>query len=215
MRKPIAALALFAGGLVVLLAALGRLPSSERPGGPLSSGPVPIRIDGRFDDWAAIKSYTDPAGDTHDTDHKQRDDRPAHVEHPDVDLLEYKVAHDGEHLYFYFRSRGVIGRTQRAAPGREAGRYYVVVTIDVDRNDETGYWIHEGGYYPTSPGRCRCGAFSRTSGASRSSARGACWTCRCRWKPAANWRPAAPGPRTRVSRSTATSLRPSALSGVL
>ena len=151
MRKPIAALAVFTGGIVAALAAMGTLPSSEKPGGP-NSGAPPIRIDGRFDDWAAVKSYTDPAGDTHDTDHKERDDRPALVEHPDVDLLEYKVAHDGEHLYFYFRSRGIIGRTQRAAPGQEAGRYYVVVTIDVDRRDETGYWIHEGGYYPTSPG---------------------------------------------------------------
>jgi hypothetical protein len=33
-----------------------------------------------------------------------------------------------------------------------AGRYYVIVTIDVDNDDSTGYWLHEGGYYPTSPG---------------------------------------------------------------
>lgn len=113
---------------------------------------TPIAIDGRFDDWAAVRSSTDPEGDTHDTDHGGRSDNPARVEHPDVDLLEYKVSHDNERLYFYFRARGVIGRTQRAADGREAGRYYVIVTIDVDDNDETGYWVHEGGYYPTSRG---------------------------------------------------------------
>jgi hypothetical protein len=28
----------------------------------------------------------------------------------------------------------------------------VIVTIDVDNNDTTGYWLHEGGYYPTSTG---------------------------------------------------------------
>ncbi len=155
MRTPIAALAILAGGLVTLLPTPSAdLRSDEPP--PQAGGPTAIAIDGRFDDWAAIKSYTDPAGDTHDTDHKLPGDRPAAVEHPDVDLLEYKVAHDREHLYFYFRSRGTIGRTQRAAPrgeaSREAGRYYVVVTIDVDQNDKTGYWIHEGGYYPTSPG---------------------------------------------------------------
>ena len=28
----------------------------------------------------------------------------------------------------------------------------MIVTIDVDDNDETGYWLNEGGYYPTSVG---------------------------------------------------------------
>jgi hypothetical protein len=46
----------------------------------------------------------------------------------------------------------VIGRTQKAAGEKKAGRYYALVTIDVDNNDDTGYGIHEGGYYPTSRG---------------------------------------------------------------
>jgi len=112
----------------------------------------PIVIDGSFDDWRDVKSYTDPAGDTHDVTHKEQHDTPAVVEHPDADLLEYKVAHDDKTLYFYFRAAGEIGRTQRRGPGREAGRYYVITTIDVDDDDETGYWISEGGYFPTSPG---------------------------------------------------------------
>ena len=110
-----------------------------------------ITIDGDMDDWRAIASYTDPAGDTHDTDHIGRDDTPRPVDHPDVDLLEYKVTHDNENLYVYLRSRGTIARTQRSADGTP-GRYYVVVTIDVDDNDDTGYWISEGGYYPTTRG---------------------------------------------------------------
>jgi hypothetical protein len=32
------------------------------------------------------------------------------------------------------------------------GRYYVIVTIDVDNNTNTGYGLHEGGYFPTSYG---------------------------------------------------------------
>ena len=28
----------------------------------------------------------------------------------------------------------------------------MIVTIDIDDNEETGYWLHEGGYYPTSRG---------------------------------------------------------------
>ncbi len=111
-----------------------------------------IVIDGRFDDWAGIRSYRDPQGDPHTTTEETRSARPELVAHPDVDLLEYAVAHDNEALYFRFRSLGHIGRTQKAGPGREAGRYYVIVTIDVDNDDETGYWLHEGGYFPTSRG---------------------------------------------------------------
>lgn len=116
------------------------------------SNPAAIVIDGHFADWAKIPAHTDPAGDPHDTDHELKTDTPAKVEHPDVDLLEYKAAHDDENLYCYFRARGKIGNTQVASPGKRAGRYYVILTIDVDRNDETGYWVHEGGYYPTSRG---------------------------------------------------------------
>lgn len=110
-----------------------------------------ITIDGNFSDWAAIPSYFDPADDQHDTDHEGEFDEPAYVDHPDVDLLEFKFSHDAENLYAYFRARGQIGRTSTAAQGK-AGRYYVIVTIDVDQDDLTGYPLHEGGYYPTTPG---------------------------------------------------------------
>jgi hypothetical protein len=110
-----------------------------------------IEIDGEFEDWAEATSYSDPVDDQHATDDSGRYGTPVHVEHEDVDILEYKFTHDQENLYAYFRSRGVIGRTQTADQGR-AGRYYVIVTIDVDNNDTTGYWLHEGGYYPTSSG---------------------------------------------------------------
>src|SRR4051812_12337702 len=110
-----------------------------------------ITIDGNFSDWASVPSYFDPVDDQHDTDHDQQFDTPAHVVHPNVDVLEYKFAHDAENLYGYFRATGTIGATQNHTVGA-AGRYYVIVTIDVDNNDTTGYWLHEGGYYPTSRG---------------------------------------------------------------
>ncbi len=110
-----------------------------------------ITIDGEFDDWQKVRSHFDPPNDTHDTDHDQQFDVPLPVSHTDVDLLEFKIAHDEENLYAYFRSGGIIGRTQNQAQGNP-GRYYVIVTIDVDNKDETGYWLHEGGYYPTTPG---------------------------------------------------------------
>lgn len=118
-----------------------------------------ITVDGNFSDWAGITTYTDPDGapgvlhngipDVHDTDQDTLGAVPSYVEHQDVDILEYKFTHDENNLYAYFKADGVIGNTQRASEGR-AGRYYVIVTIDVDNDDSTGYFLHEGGYYPSS-----------------------------------------------------------------
>lgn len=130
-----------AGGLILCMAAFAR---AEKP--------RTIIIDGKFDDWAGVKSYTDPANNVHDTDHKDKNDQPGLVEHEDIDLIEYKFAHDKDNLYAYFRSRGVIGRTQLEGPGKKAGRYYAIITADVDNDVKTGYWLHEGGFYPTSGG---------------------------------------------------------------
>lgn len=110
-----------------------------------------IVIDGEFSDWRSIPSHFDPLGNTHDTDGYAPDYTPVYVNHPDVDIFEYKFTHDEENLYAYFKANGTIGRTQRESEGR-AGRYYVIVTIDVDQDDITGYWLNEGGYFPTSPG---------------------------------------------------------------
>jgi hypothetical protein len=119
---------------------------------PSAAPPGSIVIDGKFDDWKDVPAYTDPPHNEHDTDHNGRDDKPNHVEHADVDLLEYKLTHDADNLYAYFKARGVIGRTQPAAADNPAGRYYAIVTIDVDDDVRTGYWLHEGGFYPTSGG---------------------------------------------------------------
>ncbi len=109
----------------------------------------PIVIDGNFSDWDSIPTYTDPADDQHDTDHDGAGETPGYVDHPDADLLAYKVTHDNENFYFYFEATGEIGRTQveDLANGLRAGRYYVIVTIDVDSDDVTGYPLYEGGYY--------------------------------------------------------------------
>jgi len=123
----------------------------------VTSTAAPIRIDGNFDDWhfnPSILFYSDPFGDPHDTDTNGENNTPVLVDHPDVDLLEFSVTHDDENLYFYFRAAGEIGRTQieDLANGLAAGRYYIIVTIDADQNDATGYNLHEGGYYPTTGG---------------------------------------------------------------
>jgi hypothetical protein len=126
-----------------------------------------ITIDGNFDDWDSVPAYSDAAmgqmhtgtniPDVHDTDGFDPavpGDVPDPVDHPDVDLREFKFTHDESNLYGYFRSAGVIGRTAHTPEGQNGprGRYYVIVTIDVDNDDTTGYWLHDGGYAPTSNG---------------------------------------------------------------
>src|SRR5438132_7520494 len=121
--------------------------------GPVFGEPTrKITIDGNFADWADVPAHTDPPHNEHDTDQKARSDKPAQVDHADVDILEYKVTHDAENLYAYVKARGVIGRTQLSSPGKPAGRYYAIVAIDLDQDEKTGYWLHEGGFYPTSGG---------------------------------------------------------------
>ncbi|MCA9230958.1 MAG: hypothetical protein KDA57_09920, partial [Planctomycetales bacterium] len=130
--------------------------------GPTLGGPFGnISIDGAFSDWDSVPAYFDADGglgvmhtgtlipDIHDTDHSALGDIPSYVDHPDVDILEFKFTHDASNLYAYFKADGVIGNTQTAAQGK-AGRYYVIVTIDVDNDNSTGYYLHEGGYFPTS-----------------------------------------------------------------
>jgi hypothetical protein len=91
----------------------------------LSRGRSPsVQIDGRFDEWRSLPGVADPHGDF--VSYLQYN--------PDADLLEFKVASDQEHLYFYTRVAGQHGRT---APGRD--RYYFYVYIDADRNPKTGY----------------------------------------------------------------------------
>ena len=131
----------------VIVIAAGLLWALSVPAEPIHR----IALDGDFADWADVPAYTDPADDQHDTDHTGEFDVPAYVDHEDADLLEFKFTHDEDNLYAYFRTRGLIGRTQSSGAGT-AGRYYVIVTIDVDNDDATGYPLHEGGYYPTTPG---------------------------------------------------------------
>lgn len=127
-----------------------------------------ITIDGSFADWSSVPSHTDAAigqfhtgtniPDVHTTgpwDPAIPSSQPNATNHPDADMLEFKFTHDESNLYAYFRATGFIGRTIQRPPGATTGaqgRFYVIVTIDVDHSDDTGYWLHEGGYAPTSRG---------------------------------------------------------------
>ncbi len=140
-----------------------------------------IIIDGNFDDWLNVQSYSDPKDningtvyqespwfpslqipDCHDTYSTMSSDIPKHIYNPNVDIVEFKIAHDDTSLYIYYRvaDEGVIGKTSVGSDGFDstnpsrlsAGRYYVITTVNIDMNNTTGYWLHGGGYYPSAPG---------------------------------------------------------------
>jgi len=116
------------------------------------AAPHSISIDGDFSDWSTVPSYFDLENDENEDYHGPAppplSEPPQYPDHADVDILEYKFTHDKDSLYAYFRARGVIGQTQRQDEGNgRAGRYYVIVTIDVDSNDTTGYGLDDGGYW--------------------------------------------------------------------
>ena len=140
-----------------------------------------IIIDGNFDDWTNVKSYTDPQDnidgtvyqtspwfpsiqipDCHQTNEGAANYTPEHVYNPNIDIVEFKIAHDDTSLYIYYRvaDEGVIGKTS-VGPNEfdstnpsspSAGRYYLITTVNMDMDATTGYWLHGGGYYPTAPG---------------------------------------------------------------
>lgn len=113
-----------------------------------------ITIDGNFDDWLSIPvGVVDSANDVHDTEGYEIGELPADFfEYSDVDLLEVKFANDDSTLYVYMKATGIIGRTSATSLGQKDGRYYFIVTLDVDDNDTTGYRLSEGGYYPDDIG---------------------------------------------------------------
>lgn len=92
----------------------------EKPPQPV----MKIKIDGDFTDWRNVTGVDDPRGDA-----------APYLEYvPDVDLLEFKVAHDEEHIYLYARVAGQVGRTHP-----QGGRSYFYAYMDVDQNAETGF----------------------------------------------------------------------------
>jgi hypothetical protein len=116
----------FAGQFTDALQAQGPALVVDDPPGSVDRAPGPARItiDGRFDDWRNVPGVDDPRGDV-----------VPYLEYlPDVDLLEFKVAHDDQHIYLYARVAGQVGRTHP-----EGGRSYFYAYMDVDQNPNTGF----------------------------------------------------------------------------
>ncbi len=113
-----------------------------------------IIIDGNFDEWANVSTVVvDPPNDEHDTDwYGDGLSQPVPRKYSDVDILEVRFTHDRENLFGYVKARGIVGRTSKSADGQKAGRYYYIITIDMDNNDSTGYPLQQGNYWPNSEG---------------------------------------------------------------
>ena len=98
--------------------------NAPSPADPPPASPVRIAIDGNFDDWRNVAGVDDPRGDL-----------VPYLEYvPDVDLLEFKVAHDDQHIYLYARVAGQVGRSHP-----DGGRGYFYAYMDVDQNPGTGF----------------------------------------------------------------------------
>ncbi|NUN98228.1 MAG: hypothetical protein HUU16_18855 [Candidatus Omnitrophica bacterium] len=81
-----------------------------------------ILIDGDLSDWEDIPGYSDPSED---------------ITKPGTDILEFKIAHDETHLYYYSRHAGPIVSEDAGTGGQ--GRYYYLLFIDLDNNPLTGF----------------------------------------------------------------------------
>ncbi len=93
-----------------------------------------ITIDGTFDDWEAIKGYTDDEGDTF-----------GGLEDDTMDILSYKIANDEDFLYIMVTVRDDIseGKTSR-------GAYQTI--IDSDNDYDTGIQSDKEAPYPPHEG---------------------------------------------------------------
>lgn len=100
-------------------------PAAETPADRVATGAASrITIDGNFDDWRNIAGVSDPRGDV-----------VPYLEYvPDVDLLEFKLAHDDRHIYMYARVAGQVGRSIN-----DRGVSYFYAYMDVDQNPKTGF----------------------------------------------------------------------------
>jgi hypothetical protein len=133
--------------------------------------PAPIRIDGRFDDWAAVSpEFRDTIGDPVRRNHAGYGGAGPYVNATGRnDLVAAKVSWDGRNVYFYVRTRQPL--TPRTDPN------WMLLFLDADHDPATG-WLgydfvvnrlpaqaetatlerNQGGYRWGSPAQIRCRA---------------------------------------------------------
>jgi hypothetical protein len=100
---------------------------------PPASGPVSIRVDGRFDDWTHVMpEFRDHVGDALNRDHPGWGDAGRYVNRTGRnDFALMKVARDDDNVYFYARTANNV--SPHASP------HWMMLFIDIDRNKDTGW----------------------------------------------------------------------------
>jgi hypothetical protein len=99
---------------------------------PSASGPSPIHIDGKFDDWSKVwPEFRDRIGDVTHREHPGYGELVYRNETGRNDFVILKAAYDRRNLYFY-------AQTRQAITPRE-GNHWMLLLIDADQDAATGW----------------------------------------------------------------------------
>jgi len=95
--------------------------------------PGSIRVDGRFDDWAAVEpEFRDTVGDPVHRRHRAWDARVTYTNDTGRnDIVSARVSFDERRVYFHARTRGAL-----SAP---AGTNWMLLFLDLDASTRTGW----------------------------------------------------------------------------
>lgn len=99
---------------------------------PENRGVVEIKVDGNMADWSAVEVvYRDTKGDTAHRDHNGYGDLHYSDKSGRNDIVECKVACDGDNLYFYAETADKLTS--------DADLNWMMLFIDADQNAQTGW----------------------------------------------------------------------------
>ena len=98
---------------------------------PRAAGPSPIKVDGAFEDWAAVTpEFRDTIGDTTHRDHKGYGDTVYREDSGRNDFVIAKAAYDDADVSFFAQTRGPISP--------RSGASWMLLFLDADRDVKTG-----------------------------------------------------------------------------
>jgi hypothetical protein len=103
---------------------------------PEVRGTLPIKIDGKFGDWAGAKvEYRDTVGDTFHRDYKGYGGLVYKNDSGRNDIVTSKVGVDGGNVYFY------VAANEALTP--HTGNNWMLLLIDADHNPDTGWYGYD------------------------------------------------------------------------
>ena len=122
--------------------------------------PAPIRIDGRFDDWADVRpEFRDTIGDPMRRNHPGYGSAGPYVDNTGRnDIVAAKVSWDDTSVYFYVRTREPL------SPRTDAN--WMLLFLDVDHNPATG-WLGYDFVVNRRPAKAQTATLERNLGAYR------------------------------------------------